>query len=78
MEIFRVGIILGGNFPDGSYPRWLFSCWELSGCELSWVGNIPRWEFSGWELSGGNHPGGSFHVTTFASYKENLRKLRKM
>ena len=78
MDIFRVVIILGGNFPDGSYPRWLFS-----GYELSWVGNIPRWEFSEWKLSGGDHPGGnfpggSFYVTSFASYKENLRKLRKM
>ena len=28
-------------------------------------GYFPRREFSGWELSSGNHPGGSFHVTTF-------------
>ena len=69
MGIFRVAIILGGNFPVGkclseSYRGWEFSGWELSRWELSWVGiflggNFPRWEFSGWELSGGNHPGGN-------------------
>ena len=70
MKIFGVGIILGW-----SYPLWEFSGWELSWVAVFWVVNVrvgvilggyfPRREFSGWELSGGNHPGGSFHVTTF-------------
>ena len=52
-----MGIVLGGNCP------W----WELSGCQLSWVGivlggncpgaNCPGANCPGWELSGGNCPG---------------------
>ena len=73
-----MGVILGGNFPDGSflggsYPGWEFSGRKLSGWELSWVvivrvgvildGNFLCWGFSGWEFSGGKHPGGSFPST---------------
>ena len=50
VESFRVGIILGGYFPDGSNPGQLFSWWELSLWELSWVGiflgvNFPSWNY---------------------------------
>ena len=50
VESFRVGIILVGYFPDGSNPGQLFSWWELSLWELSWVGiflgvNFPSWNY---------------------------------
>ena len=35
METFRVGIILGGDFPGGSYPRWEFSLVGVFLVELS-------------------------------------------
>ena len=41
----RVGVILGGDFPDGSYPGW-----EFSFVGVFWVG-IVRWESSGWQFS---------------------------
>ena len=44
MEIIRVEVILGGSCPDRNFPGW-----ELSGCELSWVGI-----FFGESVWGGN------------------------
>ena len=43
VEIFRMRIILDGNFPggncpSGSYPRLEYSGWEFSKWELSWMG----------------------------------------
>ena len=57
VEIFRVGIIMGANFP-GRIVRVGVTLGE----------NFLWWELSGWDLSGGNHlggnfPGGSLHVT---------------
>ena len=46
---FRVGVILGGNCPGGSYPG----------------GNFPGGSYPGWELSGGNHLGGIFPARSF-------------
>ena len=57
MGIVRVGVILGGNFPDGSCPGW----------EFALVG-VFRWEFSG-----RNHPGGSFHVTIQGTHSYRKR-----
>ena len=73
LEIFRVGIILGGNFPRGncpvvSYPRWEFSEWEFSRWELSWVGI-----FLGGKFPGGNCPVGIIRVAIFrvGDFKHN-------
>ena len=66
MGIFRVGVILGGNFPGESFPGGSYSGWELSG------GNHP----------GDNFPGGSFHVTeiinnNFSLGQDNKKDKRK-
>ena len=71
VETFRMGIILGGNCPSGSYPGWEMSRWELSWVGIFQVedilggncpsGSYPRWELSKWELSWvGIFIGGSF------------------
>ena len=62
MKVFQVGIflvqvILGGNFPGGSYPGWELSGgsylgWEFSLVGVFWVGIVR-----------GNDLGGSFPST---------------
>ena len=49
LRIFRVQVILGGNFPVG----------------VILGGNFLWWDFSGWELSDGNHPLAIFQVGVF-------------
>ena len=49
LEIFRVVIVLGGNFPDGNCPGGCYPGWELSVWELSWLGI-----FFGRSFLGGN------------------------
>ena len=67
MVIFRVGVILSGNFPSGNCPGGSYPGKELSRWELSRVGIFFGGNFSGWELSGGNHPGGNFPGGSFPS-----------
>ena len=60
VEIFRVGIVLGGSFQDENFPGG-----SHSGCEFF------EWELCGWELSlvaiffGGSFPGGIIWVAIF-------------
>ena len=66
MGIFRVGVILGGNFPIESFPG----------------GSYPGWELSGGNHPGDNFPGGSFHVTeiinnNFSLGQDNKKDKRK-
>ena len=66
MRIFRVGVILGGNFPIESFPG----------------GSYPGWELSGGNHPGDNFPGGSFHVTeiinnNFSLGQDNKKDKRK-
>ena len=46
VEIVRVGVILGGNFPGESYTGWEFSLVRVFRVR------IVRWESSGWQFSG--------------------------
>ena len=59
MGIVRVGVILGGNFPDGNCPGESYTGWKFSS-----VG-VYRSELSGGNYPGGSFPNGSFHVTVF-------------
>ena len=81
--IIRGGNWPDENFSRWKSSVWELSGWQFSGWEFSWVGvvrvgivqvglilggNFLWRKCSGWELPDGNHPGGSFHVTTRRSH----------
>ena len=57
--IVRVGVILGGNCPVGSYPGW-----KVSLVGVFWVGIVR-----------GNHPSGNFLGGSFSSNKHKMFPL---
>ena len=57
MEIFQVGVILGGNFKGGSYPWREFSLVEVFRGRIVQVGAI-----LGGNFLGGSYPGWEFSL----------------
>ena len=64
VEIFRVGVFLGGSCPGGNIPDRTFLGWELSRWDLFWLGI-----FFGGSFPGGNCPVGIIRVAVFLVQK---------